>query len=194
MLEFLGPEMSWTDRLALANLWLFDPLVRKQLARSPLTNAAVRTTFAPTIFQAGVTENVLPHNATAVINLRLLPGDTTASALEYVRRVINDPKVEITPVSVATEASALSDIESRGFQLIERAIRQTVPSALVAPALLVAETDSRHYTGLTKNIFRFLPIQLGPDDTQRYHGSNERLSIDDYERCIRFYTQLIRNS
>jgi len=74
------------------------------------------------------------------------------------------------------------------------AIRQTAPQALVAPALLVAATDSRHYQALTKNIFRFLPIILGPDDTKRYHGIDERIAIEDYERCVRFYAQLIRNS
>src|SRR4030095_11064622 len=67
MFEFLGPEMSWTKRLALANLWLFDPLVRKQLASSPLTNAAIRTTLAPTIINSGVQENILPTKAEAVI-------------------------------------------------------------------------------------------------------------------------------
>jgi len=78
MLEFLGPEMAWAKRLAIANLWLFDPLVRKQLAASPLTNAAIRTTLAPTLFHAGVKENVLPTQASAVVNLRILPGDTIA--------------------------------------------------------------------------------------------------------------------
>jgi len=194
MLEFLGPEMSWTQKLALGNLWLFDPLVRKQLARSPLVNAVIRTTLAPTIFQAGFTDNVLPPDATAVINLRLLPGDTIASSVEHVRRVINEAEVKITPLPAPIEASGVSDINSRGFRIIERTIRETFPPALIAPALLVAATDSRHYAGLTKNIFRFLPILLGPDDTRRYHGNDERIAIDDYERCIRFYAQLIRNS
>lgn len=193
MFEYLGPEMTWTNRLALANLWLFDPLVRKQLARSPITNAAIRTTVTPTIFHAGVTENVLPSNASAVINLRLLPGDTIASATERVRRVVNEPKLKISALPVQIDPSAVSDIQSPTFSLIERTIRQTSPSALVAPALLVAATDSRHYAGLTKNIFRFLPITLGADDTKRYHGIDERISFADYDRCVRFYTQLIRN-
>lgn len=194
MFEFLGPEMPWPNKLALANLWLFDPLVRKQLTRSPLTNAAVRTTLAPTIFQAGVTENVLPPTATAVINLRILPGDSIASAVAYVQRVIDEPRLKITPLSVQREPSAVSDIGSPSFILIQRTIRQTAPAALVAPSLLVAATDSRHYTGLTKSIFRFLPITLGAEDTKRYHGIDERISVDDYERCVRFYAQLIRNS
>jgi carboxypeptidase PM20D1 len=193
MFEFLGPEMGWTNRLALANLWLFEPLVRRRLAQSPVTNSVIRTTVAPTVFKAGVAENTLPPSATAVVNLRLLPGDTIAAAVEHVRRAVNDPTVQIAPLAVQVEPSAVSDIRSQGFHLLERTIRQTSPSALVAPALLVAATDSRHYAGLTKNIFRFLPIALGPDDTKRYHGIDERISFEDYERCVRFYAQLIRN-
>jgi carboxypeptidase PM20D1 len=194
MFEYLGPEMPWANKLALANLWLLDPLVRKQLTKSPLTNAAIRTTLAPTLFNAGVKENVLPSTAAAVVNLRLLPGDSIASAVARVQRVIDEPRIKITPLAVQMEASPISDIGSPSFTLIQRTIRQTAPTALVAPALLVAATDSRHYAGLTKNIFRFLPIALGPEDTKRYHGIDERISVDDYERCVRFYAQVIRNS
>jgi carboxypeptidase PM20D1 len=194
MFEFLGPEMAWTNKLTLANLWLFDPLVRRQLARSPITNAAIRTTVAPTIFNAGVTDNVLPPSATAVINLRLIPGDTIAGAVERVRRVIDEPNIKIASLPVQMEPSSVSDVHSPSFTLIQRTIRQIAPAALVAPSLLVAATDSRHYAGLSKNIFRFLPITLGPDDTKRYHGIDERISIEDYERCVRFYAQMIRNS
>jgi carboxypeptidase PM20D1 len=194
MLEFLGPEMVWSRKLALANLWFFEPLVTRQLAASPLTNAAIRTTIAPTIFTAGAQDTVLPTTATAVINLRVLPGDTIAGATDHVRKAIADPRVSITPASVPVEPSAVSEIDSASFKLLQRTIRQTAPDAIVAPSLLVAATDSRHYTGLTKNIFRFLPIALGPEDAKRYHGIDERISVEDYERCIRFYAQLIRNS
>jgi carboxypeptidase PM20D1 len=180
--------------LALANLWLFGPLLRKQLTASPLTNALVRTTLAPTVFNAGVKENVLPAQATAVINLRLLPGDTIAGAIQRVRRVINDGQIKITPLPVQVEPSRVSDVDSASFQWLHRTIRQTAADAIVAPSLLVAATDSRHYRNLTRNIFRFLPITLGAEDTKRYHGVDERISMNDYERVIRFYAQLIRNS
>jgi carboxypeptidase PM20D1 len=194
MFEFLGPEMTWTKRLALANLWLFDPLVRKQLASSPLTNAAIRTTLAPTIINSGVQENILPTKAEAVINLRILPGETIAGTIEHVRKTIDDPKVQLTPLAVRIEPSSVSDIEAPSFMLLHRTIRQIVPETIVAPSLLVAATDSRHYAALTKNVYRFLPITLRPDDAKRYHGVDERISIEDYERCVRFYAQLIRNS
>jgi carboxypeptidase PM20D1 len=193
MLEFLGPEMSWSNRLALANLWLFDPLVRTRLAQSPLTNAAIRTTVAPILFHAGVAENVLPVEASAVVNLRLLPGDSIAGAVAHVRRTIDDPRIAVTALPVQMEASAVSDVGSAAFAVMQKTIRQIVPAALVAPGLLVAATDSRHYAALTPNIFRFLPIVLGPEDAKRYHGVDERISFDDYERCVRFYAQLIRN-
>jgi len=194
MLEFLGPEMAWYNKLALANLWLFGPLVRKQLAASPLTNAAIRTTVAPTLFNAGVKDNVLPAKATAVINLRLAPGETIDGATAHVQATIGDPNVKITPLPVQIEPSNVSDIESPSFALLHRTIRETAPQSLVAPALLVAATDSRHYRALSGNIFRFLPIILGAEDAKRIHGVDERISIEDYERCIRFYAQLIRNS
>jgi carboxypeptidase PM20D1 len=194
MLEFLGPEMAWYNKLALANLWLFGPLARKQLAASPLTNAAIRTTVAPTLFNAGVKDNVLPAKATAVINLRLAPGETIDGATAHVQVTIGDPNVKITPLPVQIEPSKISDIKSPSFAMLHQTIRETAPQSLVAPALLVAATDSRHYRALSGNIFRFLPIIRGAEDAKRIHGVDERISIEDYERCIRFYAQLIRNS
>jgi carboxypeptidase PM20D1 len=194
MLEFLGPEMAWSKKLILANLWLFEPLAANRLSKSPLTNALLRTTLAPTIFNSGVKENVLPTQARAVINLRVMPGESTATALEHVRKAIDDPKIKLTPLAIRMEPSAVTDIGSPSFKLVERTIRQTAPDAIVAPALLVAATDSRHYANLTRNVLRFLPITLTASDTKRYHGIDERISLADYLRCINFYAQLIKNS
>lgn len=194
MFDFLGPEMAGTKKVALANLWLFDPLVRKQLAASPLTNAAIRTTLAPTILNAGIHENVLPTAANAVVNLRILTGESVAGVIEHVEKAVDDRQIKITPLPVRMEPSTVSDIEAPSFTMLHRTIRQTAPETIVAPSLLVAATDSRHYAGLTRNIYRFLPITVGPEDAKRYHGIDERISIQDYERCVRFYEQLIRNS
>ena len=194
MLEFLGPEMPWHLRAAVANLWLLGPLVTRALTKNHLTAATLRTTLAPTVFTSGLAENALPAQARALINLRLLPGDSVAAMTEHVRRTIADSRVKTTALPNASEASAISEITAPSFELLQRTIRQIAPEALVAPGLLVASTDSRHYAGLSKNIYRFLPITLRPEDVQRYHGTNERISIQDYERCIRFYAQLMRQS
>jgi carboxypeptidase PM20D1 len=114
--------------------------------------------------------------------------------MEHVRQVVDDPRVNQTALPIRMEPSTVSDVESASFKLIQRTIHETAPAAIAAPALLVGATDSRHYSALTRNIYRFLPITLKPEDTKRYHGIDERISIDDYERCVRFYSNLIRNS
>jgi carboxypeptidase PM20D1 len=192
MFDFLGPEMPWPKRIALANLWLFDPFIRNQMAKSALTNAAIRTTQAVTVVNAGIKENVLPSNARAIVNVRILPGDTIAQVIDRIRQVIGNAEIKIAPLAIQSEPSPVSDTESDAFKLLHRTIRQVAPGVLVAPSLLVATTDSRHYAKLTRNIFRFLPITLGPDDARRFHGINERISLDDYERCVRFYAQLMQ--
>lgn len=194
MLGYLAPEMSWLKKLALANLWLFEPLIVRELTASPLTDATVRTTLAPTMFHSGVKDNVLPTRAEAVVNLRILPGETINGTIDRIRKTIDDRRIQITPLPIQAEPSRISDTTSISFRQLQQTIAQIAPGVLVAPALLVATTDSRHFQALTSNIYRFLPITLGPDDAKRYHGIDERISVDDYERCIRFYAQLIRNS
>jgi carboxypeptidase PM20D1 len=92
------------------------------------------------------------------------------------------------------EPSPVSDIDSPSFKVLQRSIAETAPGVVIAPSLLAAATDSRHYASVTKNVFRFSPITLSPEDAKRYHGVDERIGIADYERCVRFYVQLIRNS
>lgn len=194
MFEFLAPEMTWPHRAVLANLWLFGPLVQKRMAQSPLTNTIVRTTQAATVFRGGISENVLADHARAVLNYRILPGDSIARVVEHVRRVVAEPQVKITPLKTQAEPSAISSTDASAFALIHRSLKQVGPEVLVAPALLVAATDSRHYASLSANIYRFVPLTLKPADAQRYHGVDERVAVEDYLRCVRFYGQLIKNS
>jgi carboxypeptidase PM20D1 len=194
MLESIAPAIPFHKRIILANLWLFDPLLRAELAKSPLTDATIRTTQATTIFHAGVEENILPAKARAVVNFRILPGDSAAAIVDHVRKQIADPRVKITPRPAGAEPSPVSDTESTGYRLLKQTIQQIAPEVIVAPSLLVAATDSRHYARLTNNIFRFVPITLRAEDAQRYHGIDERIAIEDYRRCVRFYLQLMRNA
>ncbi|MGE5305107.1 MAG: M20 family peptidase [Alphaproteobacteria bacterium] len=194
MIAFIGPEMPWPKQFVLANLWLFGPLLEQQLAQSPLTNALIRTTQAATVFHSGVKENVLPAHARAIINVRILPGDTISGAIDHARRIIGRDQVKISPLAIRAEPSAISDPESPSFERLHRTIKEVAPEVLVAPSLLVAATDSHHYAPLSKHIFRFLPITITSEDARRFHGIDERISVKDYERCVRFFVQLMRNS
>ena len=192
LFDRIGPRFPTMRRAVFANLWLTAPLVLSTLEESPTTNAMVRTTTAPTIFQAGTKDNVLPSHARAVINFRILPGDTVASVAEHVRHAVNDSRVEVKIVGrFSAEPSAVSSTDSKSFRTLERTIRSVVPDAIVAPYLVVVVTDARYYSGLTRNVFRFLPLRLTLRDLERMHGINERIGIREYEGAIRTYRQLV---
>lgn len=192
LFDRIGSLLPFPRRAAFANLWLSRPLVLRAMEGSPATNAMVRTTTAVTIFQAGTKDNVLPSDARAVVNFRILPGDSVAGVLAHVRRVVDDARVEARIVGRFTaEPSAVSSTQSESFRTLERAIRRASPDALVAPYLVVVVTDARHFGELTSNSFRFLPLRLGPRDVERMHGIDERIEVRHYERAVRTYRQLI---
>jgi carboxypeptidase PM20D1 len=191
--EFLAPELPFGQRLVLANLWFFDPIAKRSFAADPAGNARIRTSTAATIFQAGVKENVLPHQARAVVNFRILPGDTGASVLQHVRDTVG-PGIHVARKGrFSSEPSPESDVEAPAFQLLQKTLVQTVPHVVVAPNLLSGGTDTRHYEGLSRDVYRFLPIRINGEDLKRLHGTNERVGIGSYAEAVRFYAQLIRN-
>jgi carboxypeptidase PM20D1 len=147
------------------------------------------------MLKAGIKENILPKKASAVVNFRILSGDTVQTVLEHVRRAVNDPRVNIKPLgNIEIEPSGVSGVESYGFQTVQRTIREIFPGVLVAPSLVVGATDSRYYEKLAEGVFRFTPIRVTPEDLGRIHGANERVSVKDYGQAVRFYYQLIKNS
>ena len=193
-LDYIGPETPFLFRLALANLWLFGPIVEAQLSKAPATNAFLRTTTAPTILRAGLKDNVLPGSATGVVNFRILPGETVDTVLEHVRATVGDQRVRIRALPFPNGPSPLSPAEGPVFTLLQRTIGEVFPGAIVTPSLVLGATDSRHYTRLSKHVYRFLPIRLGPDDLQRIHGTNERIGVEDYGAVVEFYARLLRNA
>ena len=193
LFQTIGPEFPFIQRAVFANLWLTRPLVIQKLEDGPTTNAMIRTTTAVTIFHAGTKENVLPGRARAVVNFRILPGDSIGSVIKHVRDVIDDGRVEPKPISFRAEPSEVSSTESESYRILERTIRSVAPEAIVAPFLVVVVTDARYFGELSRNVFRFLPVRLAPSDLARIHGTNERIAVRDYERAVRFYRQLILN-
>jgi carboxypeptidase PM20D1 len=155
----------------------------------------VRTTTAPTIFQAGTKENVLPSRARAVVNFRILPGDSVAGVVAHVRRVVDDTSVHVRAMEgFSSEPSAVSRTDGEPYRLLERSIRQAAPDAVVAPYLVLGGTDARHYHALSQHVYRFIPIRMTSADLDRVHGTDERIAVADYLAAIRFYRQLLLNA
>ncbi len=194
LFEWLAPEMPLGARAVIANRWLFEPLLLWRLAGAPATDALIRTTAVATIIRAGSKANVLPAQASAVINLRLLPGDSVEDVVRQMRQAVSDLDVTIRIMGQGTEASSVSAADSGTFAALQQTVHDVFPQALVAPSLVVTGTDTRHYRGLAENSYRFMPLRLGPADLDRIHGADERIAVENYLEVIRFFIELMRVS
>lgn len=193
MLDYLGPELPFVSRFFVANRWFFQPLITFGFTTMPVTNATVRTTTAATMIQGGIKENVLPSLVTATINFRIRPGETMDDVVQHVRRTVKNDRIKITKRPHGINPSPVSSVESPQFNVIQRTIRQIYPNVIVIPGIVIGATDARHFTKLSKNVFRFAPFTVTMDDFQGVHGTNERIRADVYPDMVRFYIQFLRN-
>lgn len=193
MLTTVGKNMPFTKRLVFANLWLFRPFLLNQLSQSKLTNATIRTTIAATVFNAGDKENALPINAKAIINLRLLPGDSVDMALAHITRSINDPRVKVSVIR-GGGATPIADSDSVFFNQLSKVIDQVSPEKqlVIVPNLMVGGTDSKHFIEISDNVYRFGGVKINPKSLSGFHGTNEFLPKKEYHRAINFYYNLLK--
>ena len=176
-LEAVADDMSFANRLVMKNLWLFKPLVMGAFEGDKQAQAGMRTTTAATMIKGGIKANVLPIDAAAKVNFRILPGETPDTVRARVISVIDDARVEVTfdgSGQRGMSPSPVSPTEGFGWQHLTSAIRDTAaPQRLiVAPRLLVAATDTRHYRQITPNHYRFTYMQLAPSDLAKSLGAN----------------------
>jgi carboxypeptidase PM20D1 len=192
--EPLMPDLPFRYRMALSNLWLFGGVIEERLGYIPHTNAALRTTIAPTIFHAGIKENVLPQTASATINFRIHPNDNIREVLYYVQNTIDNELIDVRVLDGAREPSPVTTTSSEAYQLMKHTIYEVFPGIPVAPAMFLAATDARHFTKVTDHLLRFRPIRARPDDRGRIHGTDERISVENYGEMISFYVRFIENA
>jgi carboxypeptidase PM20D1 len=191
MFDTLAPEMRGAGRILLSNLWLFGPLVKHQLEKSKSSNAFTRTTAALTVFHSGNKVNVVPAHAQAFVNVRMLPGDSQQDVIRHTHQVVANPAVKVDRTGMASDASPISSTQSASYRVMNATIREVFPGTVVAPGLMVAATDSRHVLPLADHVYRFSPVRANDKDLSRFHGTDERISIENYAQMIAFYHRLI---
>lgn len=196
MFEIFAAHSTWPMKFVYANFWLFKPILGYVFSQNPTLNALIRTTTAVTMIDGGTKENVLPDSAYAIINHRLHQAQTIEEVIEYDRKLINDPTVDLRLNSPATPADPVSPYcdSCYGYQLIKQSLLQIYPGTVVVPSIFLAATDSKWYKNLTDSIYRFSAIAVELDEMKCFHGHDERLSIENYESLLNFYHHLIINS
>lgn len=190
-IDHVGPEMPFLQRMVFANTWLFKKVVISIYESSPSGNAFVRTTAVPTIIHAGVKDNVVPTSVTAVVNLRLLPGNNSDWVIEQVKKVINDDRVQVSTFGgFASEPTGITSTDGPGYKLVDETIHKTFPGTITTPFLMIGGTDSRHMEGISKNIIKFSPMI----DPVGFHGIDERVSLNSYRDTLWFFETLLRQN
>ncbi len=193
MFDALGPHLPGIQGFVISQRWALGGVLESILSETPSMNAMIRTTTAITIVEGGVKANVLPTSATATVNFRVVPGDTVAGVVEAVREIIDDPEIEIE-IEEGREASKVASDSGEAWEAIRAAVESTAPGVIVAPALVLGGTDSKHYGRIADDSYRFTPFRLGEDDLGRVHGTDERLAVEDYPNIIGFYESLIQGA
>lgn len=192
MYDTLGRHSTFVYRMIFANLWLFRPVLNMICTKSGgEMNALMRTTCAFTMMQASLAPNVLPNEARMVANLRLMGGDTTESAIEYLNKVINDDSVKINKIH-GINPSIFSRTDSPGWENLKSAVSETWTEALVSPYLMIACSDSRHFCRISDCVYRFSAMALTKEERASIHGNDEKIPLEKIVRTVEFYTRLMK--
>lgn len=152
--------------------------------------ALVRTTLAATMIDGGSSSNVLPSSATATLNIRINIGESSATVMSRLRRVIADPQVILRLVE-ADEPTPEASTSHPAWQLITEAVEAGYPGVATVPYLTMAATDGRHWHRFVPEVYRFAPLQMDEAQRASVHGVNERVGIDALRRGERFYRALL---
>ncbi|MCW2793596.1 MAG: peptidase [Nocardioides sp.] len=190
LMRRMAPHATPALRPLLANAARIRPvLTRALLAAGPESAAMVRTTVAVTTLSGSPALNVIASTARAGVNIRVMVGDTVAGVLEHVRRAISDDQVHID-VLEQNEPSPLSPMDD-AFALLEETIGELFTDAVPAPYVMMAATDSRHFTAICDRVYRFAPFRMTKAQRESIHSYDEHIGVDDFVDGVRWYRRLI---
>lgn len=193
MYHGIGKAAPISLQVAFANIWLFGPLLKRWLVPKAEMNASIRTTTALTIINGGVEDNTIPAEAKAIVNFRLLPGDTISDVLWHVKKVIKDERVKFKPVEGKfNEALPVSPISGPAYQGLSTVIGQVFGNYPVAPYTMLGGTDCQHFVPVCDHIYRFTSVVMDESFMGLEHGIDERIPVDAIAKMVVFYVQLMQ--
>jgi acetylornithine deacetylase/succinyl-diaminopimelate desuccinylase-like protein len=170
-----------------------DLAARRLGGMNPVWNAMLRDTITPTELNAGVRANVIPAQASANLNIRLLPGNSIQDTILEMQKAVNDPQVKFTVQPDGGPNAPASSITSEFYQTIERVAMQQFPSAAVVPYLSTGATDSAYLRLHNVQAYGLLPFPLTEADLARMHGDDERIPIASFRTGVDLLYKVVRD-
>jgi acetylornithine deacetylase/succinyl-diaminopimelate desuccinylase-like protein len=158
---------------------------------NPAWNAMLRDTIAPTILSAGVRANVIPSEARANLNIRLLPGDTIDVLVAELTKLVNDPQIRFEVQPDAGLAAPPSSLDTDFYATITKAAAQEFSGAPVLPLLSPGATDSAQLRLHDVQAYGLLPFPLTDEDTRRMHADDERIPLASFDKGVDFLARVV---
>ncbi len=190
LLRRLAPHLPPVARPVARNAERITPLItRALLAAGPEAAAMTRTTVAATTLSGSPALNVIASSARAGLNIRIMVGDTVADVLAHLRATIKDDDIRIEVVEQG-EPSPISPMDE-AFELLEHTILAVFPDAVTTPYVMMAATDSRHFTAISERVYRFAPFRMTKAQREAIHSYDEHLGIEDLVDGVTWYRTLI---
>jgi acetylornithine deacetylase/succinyl-diaminopimelate desuccinylase-like protein len=183
--EILAPYGEDGDVETLARL-----IEENNLTALPALSAVVRDTVSLNMLNAGVKINVIPDEAEAFLDCRLLPETDRDEFLAYIKEALEDPEMEVD-VFMDMEKAPASPIDGELFQAIERVVREDYPGAITAPFMLSGLSDSRFFRARGVPCYGIIPARMSISDLARIHGVDERIPVQDVRDGVKFMYDLI---
>jgi acetylornithine deacetylase/succinyl-diaminopimelate desuccinylase-like protein len=169
---------------------LRDPTFRARFLADRYRAATVRTTFAVTVLRGSEKLNVIPPEAVAEVDCRMLAGDDPQEIVAWARQVIADDHVEITTVREPKRPN-MSPPDTELYKALADTLRRRAAGTVVAPAIMTGFTDNWVFRGLGLHGYGWSPFVLDADGFGRIHGNDERISLDNVRAGARAYTELL---
>jgi acetylornithine deacetylase/succinyl-diaminopimelate desuccinylase-like protein len=169
---------------------LRDPEFRRRFLADRWYAAMVRTTFAVNMLTASEKRNVIPPEASAEIDCRMLAGDDPDEIVRWVRAAIADDNVTVEVVAPPKRPN-MSPPDTELYKSLAGALRRRAANTVVAPRILTGFTDNWTFRGAGLQAYGFSPIVVGDEDGRRVHGNDERISLENIRSGTRLYTETL---
>jgi len=188
MFQKIAALMPFPKSFLLKNLHnpLIFRLLQPTLAADKTIAAMLKDTVSITVLRAGAKENIIPELAEATLDVRLLPDRTPEAFIEKLNHLIADKRVEVKVMQAPQEAS-VSNTNSEFYSTLSEVLTEFVPASVTAPMLTPGTTDSCFFRSKGVNCYGLFPAVIDPGELARFHGIDERISIEN----LRLGTQLI---
>ena len=163
-----------------------------RIIASPELHAMFHNTLNVTMLNAGIKANVIPAKSEAVIDCRLLPGQTKAAWLDTLRNIIDDDRVDVSLYSPDQSEPQAVEWDTELFRTIESVVKGAMEDAIVVPTMTVGGTDNRFLRARGIPAYGFIPCLLSPEERAGFHGNDEFLTVDNLNMGCELMYEIVR--